>query len=127
MYTTHGHHIPGTTTENPPEKIQRCGGPGLCGPCSNQTLRHITHALKAEQSTPEHKQIPMHEPFKPSPIIRYFESKHLPLNLAAVVLPFESLAINIDENVPNGPEKSVALRKLLEAKDAAVRASLDLV
>jgi hypothetical protein len=37
---------------------------------------------------------------------------------------FSIVAQWMEGNVPDGPEKSVALRKLLEAKDAAVRAML---
>lgn len=40
--------------------------------------------------------------------------------------PFGRLARQLDESLPTGPELSTALRKLLEAKDAAVRAALDL-
>lgn len=32
----------------------------------------------------------------------------------------------MDRELPNGPEKSAGLRKLLEAKDCFVRAALDL-
>mgnify|MGYP001199609861 CR=1 FL=1 len=60
-----------------------------------------------------------------APILRYFRYTHLPENLAAVSKPFYDLAHDIDHTLPGGPEKSVALRKLLEAKDAAVRAALD--
>jgi hypothetical protein len=61
-----------------------------------------------------------------SPILRYFEYEHLPENLKNVSMQFSDLA-NLMENIlPKGPEKSVALRKLLEAKDAAVRAALDI-
>ena len=36
-FTTHGHHIPGTTDEGPwPSLRARCGGPGLCEVCSKQ-------------------------------------------------------------------------------------------
>lgn len=58
-----------------------------------------------------------------SPILRYFAWAHLPEKLQAVSKPFGDLAQFV-ETLPNGPEKSVALRKLLEAKDAAVRAAL---
>jgi len=35
MYTRHGHQIDGTIVETPlPEKVARCGGPGLCAQCS---------------------------------------------------------------------------------------------
>jgi hypothetical protein len=39
-------------------------------------------------------------------------------------MPFGDLAQVIFETLPRNPERSVALRKLLEAKDAAVRAKL---
>lgn len=37
---------------------------------------------------------------------------------------FKEMAEMIERDLPDGPEKSVALRKLIEAKDAAVRAIL---
>lgn len=58
-------------------------------------------------------------------ILKYFEYKHLPPNLQEVSVYFHQLAHDLDALLPNGPEKSVALRKLLESKDAAVRAALD--
>lgn len=64
------------------------------------------------------------EPYR-SPILRYFEYDHLPERLQLVSRSFWQLAYWIEDNVLAGPEKSVALRKLLEAKDAAVRAELD--
>jgi hypothetical protein len=59
-----------------------------------------------------------------SPIMQYFGTGHLPPALAAVSAEFRELAEWIDAEIPAGAEKSTALRKLLEAKDAAVRASL---
>jgi hypothetical protein len=59
------------------------------------------------------------------PILRYFEYSHLPAHLQAVSEPFYHLAHHLAETVPGSPELSVALRKLLESKDAAVRSSLD--
>lgn len=38
MYTSHGHHIVGTIKSAPPEKVARCGGPGLCELCSKESL-----------------------------------------------------------------------------------------
>lgn len=61
-----------------------------------------------------------------SPILRYFAYEHLPPHLQGVSAPFHELALTIEAGLLNGPEKSVALRKLLESKDAAVRAALDL-
>lgn len=55
-------------------------------------------------------------------ILQFFEYGHLPGSLAAVSEPFHRLAHNIVATVPRNPERTVALRKLLEAKDACVRA-----
>jgi hypothetical protein len=57
-----------------------------------------------------------------SPIIRYFDYLHLPPHLREVSKMFHTLAYALERELPDGPEKSVALRKLLEGKDAAVRA-----
>lgn len=62
----------------------------------------------------------------PSPIMRYFDTRHLRPPLVGVSLKFFDLAQWVDDELPDGEEKSTALRKLLEAKDAAVRAALDL-
>ncbi len=59
-------------------------------------------------------------------ILRYFETRHLRHPLNAVSLKFFDLAQWIADELPEGAEKSTALRKLLEAKDAAVRSALDL-
>ncbi len=59
-----------------------------------------------------------------SPILKYFEHPHLPESLQEVSRPFYLLANTMENNVPDGPEKSAGLRKLLEAKDCFVRAKL---
>lgn len=57
--------------------------------------------------------------------MRYFAHEHLrDDSLKDVSRKFGDLAADVDQTLPDGPEKSVALRKLLEAKDAAVRAAL---
>jgi hypothetical protein len=58
------------------------------------------------------------------PILQFFTYGHLPPHLAAVSGPFSDLASIIVSTLPRNPERTVALRKLLEAKDAAVRAKL---
>lgn len=58
------------------------------------------------------------------PILKFFAWSHLPDYLQTISAPFGRLAIVIVENVPRNAERTVALRKLLEAKDAAVRAAL---
>lgn len=57
-------------------------------------------------------------------ILQFFAYAHLPENLAKVSRPFCLLALNLVANVKRSPERTVALRKLLEGKDAAVRAVL---
>lgn len=56
-------------------------------------------------------------------IIQFFAYEHLPPHLQAVSRPFCELAKDI-LSLPRNPERTVALRKLLESKDAAVRAKL---
>jgi len=60
----------------------------------------------------------------PDPILRFFKFDHLPPPLQAKSKPFCELASWIVETLPRNAERTVALRKLLEAKDAAVRAGL---
>jgi hypothetical protein len=59
-----------------------------------------------------------------SPILKYFDYAHLPEKLQEVSKPIGDLARSMDETLPDGPEKSAGLRKLLEAKDCLVRAKL---
>lgn len=75
----------------------------------------------------------------PESILQFFAYAHLPPHLQAVSKPFCELAHAIvygdgvvergnpfpmASALPRNPERTVALRKLLEAKDAAVRALL---
>lgn len=55
-------------------------------------------------------------------LLQFFSYEHLPPHLQDVSKNFHVLAHWIAENVPAGPEMTTALRKLLEAKDCAVRA-----
>lgn len=56
--------------------------------------------------------------------MKYFEYSHLPEHLQAISKPIGELAKKMNELLPDGPEKSAGLRKLLEAKDCMVRANL---
>lgn len=56
-------------------------------------------------------------------IEQFFTYSHLPPHLQEISKPFAELA-NVVLTLPQNPERTVALRKLLEAKDAAVRAKL---
>jgi hypothetical protein len=57
-------------------------------------------------------------------IAQFFAYEHLPQHLQEVSAPFYSLATHIMRSLPRNPERTVCLRKLLEAKDAAVRAEI---
>jgi hypothetical protein len=56
--------------------------------------------------------------------MQFFEYRHLPEQLQNVSRPFGELTEQLEASLPGNPEKTVALRKLLEAKDCAVRAVL---
>ncbi len=57
-------------------------------------------------------------------LVKFFDYYHLPPELQDASRGFKILASWIVENLPENPERTVALRKLLEAKDCAVRAKL---
>lgn len=59
-----------------------------------------------------------------SPIMEFFVYTHLPEHLQVISRPFGELAEQLEATLPSNAEKSTALRKLLEAKDCAVRATL---
>jgi hypothetical protein len=58
-------------------------------------------------------------------LVRYFAWAHLPVRLQAVSAPFGLLALELLAVLPDSAELTTALRKLIEAKDCAVRAALD--
>lgn len=77
---------------------------------------HIMSTVPSSATTPDGE--------KPTePILQYFKFAHLPPHLQAASKPFCDVADHV-MTLPRSPERSVALRKLLEAKDAAVRAAL---
>jgi len=57
-------------------------------------------------------------------ILQFFAYDHLPLNLQLVSRPYYQFAHTVVMARPRNPERTVALRKLLESKDACVRAEL---
>jgi len=57
-------------------------------------------------------------------IMEFFKFEHLPEKLQTVSRPFCELARSLVETLPRNAERTVALRKILEGKDAAVRAAL---
>lgn len=61
-------------------------------------------------------------------LLRYFDTSKRTQNknIKWAAFAAEELANYWEDNLPEGAEKTVAMRKLLEAKDAACRAALDL-
>jgi hypothetical protein len=86
-----------------------------CGPCcDNVEMGAQIEALPVTgTATPLHPSL--------SGLLQFFEFSHLPAHLAAVSWPFAELAWRV-ANGPQNPETTTAIRKLLEAKDCAVRA-----
>lgn len=86
---------------------------------SNQTT--VPNAPPA--SVPASEDIPPERVF--NPIMKHFTWEHLKHQEARdVSKEIGQLAIMLNLSIPDGPEKSAGLRKLLEAKDALVRAVL---
>lgn len=84
------------------------------------TVKEIADAVAEGLSGPS-------QPFyqgPPEPILQFFSYEHLPPHLANISALFAELAGHIHETLPRNAERTVALRKLLESKDAAVRARL---
>ena len=59
---------------------------------------------------------------KPEWLLQFFAYGHLPVGLQDVSRPFAELADRMVATLPRNQERTAGLRKLLEAKDCAVRA-----
>lgn len=57
-------------------------------------------------------------------LLRFFEYDHLPEELQKISAPFRDVAVKMAKELPQSPELTAGLRKLLEAKDCFVRARL---
>lgn len=55
-------------------------------------------------------------------VLRFFRCEHMGVSAQLVAQPFQDLAKQICSRAPNSPETTIALRKLLESRDAALRA-----
>lgn len=64
------------------------------------------------------------QPLSADSMLQWFEYEHLPGHLQSVSAPFCILAHRVVRDLPKNPERTAALRKLLEGKDCAVRAFL---
>lgn len=79
--------------------------------------------MSDQDNGPRMMQVPTPEQLdaETMPVSVFFNYAHLPPHLRAVSEPFAALACHLVATLARSPERSVALRKLLEAKDAAVR------
>jgi len=59
-----------------------------------------------------------------SDLLQFFKYEHLPKHLQEISRPFGELAKHLNDTLPPNLEREAALRKLLEAKDCAVRSQL---
>jgi len=106
----------------------------LLGEAHGDTKREVLDQLERMHPTAEEIRIrtirdniaadvaPLKDPI--DPLMQFFAYEHLPERLQVVSQPFCALAVRIVTTLPRNPERTVALRKLLEAKDCAVRALL---
>lgn len=85
---------------------------------SGWTYTYLTQYPEPKTKKKEEKAPPA------SPIMKHFAYDHLPEPLQQVSKRIHDLANYFDTTLPDGPEKSAGLRKLLESKDAFVRAAL---
>ena len=58
-------------------------------------------------------------------MLRWFQYSHLPEDLQSISKEFSNIAYFIVAYTKPSAERTVALRKLLESKDAAVRAYIE--
>lgn len=59
-----------------------------------------------------------------NPILKFFNFTHLPAELQRISQEFYDLAVFIHLNLEPSAEKTTCFRKILEAKDCAVRGKL---
>lgn len=57
-------------------------------------------------------------------MLEFFQNENMRPELREVVKPFEALAVHMIESLPDNDQRTLALQRLLEAKDAAVRARM---
>lgn len=79
--------------------------------------------MKTEASELERSQLALIEAKEASgeSLLEHFDFAHLPPKLADLSSRFADLAVHVVQTCERGPERTTALRKLLEAKDCAVR------
>jgi hypothetical protein len=90
------------------------------------TDRTPTDGLELEESITEQTQRPEIAPesHHAMGVMQFFSYAHLPQHLQEVSAPFSNVAWHIVATLPENRQRELALEKLIEAKDCAVRARL---
>jgi ATP-dependent Clp protease ATP-binding subunit ClpA len=83
-------------------------------------VNYISHGIAKRPGLTESRPTLVEE----EPSLQFFAYEHLPEHLQEHSKPFGDLARRLVETLPRNPERTMALRKLLEAKDCAERAKL---
>jgi hypothetical protein len=86
-------------------------------------LREVPYGERAENPFVSEPPKPRHA--ATVGLLRFFEFEHLPPHLRTTSRECHMLAHAMVDRLPDGPELTSGLRKLLEAKDCFVRAALD--
>lgn len=58
------------------------------------------------------------------PLLQFFDCEHLPRDLQVVSESFFALARHVVTTLPRNAERTIALRKIIEGRDAALRAAV---
>lgn len=59
-------------------------------------------------------------------MLQWFATAHIgPPEIKAIITSYAQLAHHFCDEIPPGPERTVALRKLVESKDCMVRAYIE--
>lgn len=100
--------------------------PGVWAPRRVADARDLRDSAGAGRQRPGERlgERKLSEDHEGEPILRFFSYEHLPPHLAVISQHFAALAALVVKTLPRNPERSTALRKLLEAKDCAVRTLL---
>ena len=104
---------------------------GLCIIRTRYDRGTILRVLKTGRIKLEDKRVKADDPLdswqdeleKGERMLKWFQWEHLAGdNLREMAYTFQAVAYTVVNQIEKGPERTVALRKLLEAKDAAIRA-----
>lgn len=98
--------------------------PGTC--CYDQVFANRHHRTASATQSPQEPSMDLNDRHPGTRgIARFFEYGHLPESLQPAAERCHDLAEQMIAQLPDGPELTAGLRKLLEAKDCFVRAALD--